>query len=368
MVAAVSSATTATQSKADVASSKLAQNMDTFLKMLTTQLKHQDPLSPMESNEFTSQLVQFASVEQSIASNKNLETLISMQQQVQLSNATGYVGQRIQAVTDGLPLQGGQAEAAYTTPQDTSKVNITITDATGSVVFTGTGDPGAGTHGFTWDGRANDGTAMPDGTYRIKVEAVSAKFDETGKAETAELETAVTGRVTSVGAADGQSMLFMNGVTVTLDKVISMQGNTVSKLSDAAGYIGKHIEGESPSIQLSDSEAKFSFEVPANMPQVKVVIRDSVGQIVNESVAAYSSGLQSYTWNGKDKQGNPMADGSYTATIQATSWDGKTQQSVLPLIQGDVTRVATKDNRVFLYLSNNTEIALDDVRYIGTSN
>ncbi len=355
-------------SKADVASSKLAQNMDTFLKMLTTQLKHQDPLSPMESNEFTSQLVQFASVEQSIAANKNLETLISMQQQVQLANATGYVGQRIQAITNGLPLQGGQAEAAYTTPADTAKVNITISDSTGGVVFSGTGDPGAGTHSFLWDGRANDGTALPDGSYKIKVEAVSGKLDATGKAETVELETAVTARVTSVGAANGQSMLFMNGISVTLDQVISMQGSTVSKLSDAAGYIGKHIEGESPIIQLVEGEAAFSFEVPANMPQVKVVIRDSVGQIVNESVAAYGSGLQTYTWNGKDKQGNPMADGGYTATIQATSWDGKSQKSVLPLVEGEVVRVATKDNRIFLYLDNHTEIALDDVRYIGQSN
>lgn len=366
-VAAAQSA--ATQSKSGVAAKKLAQDMNTFLTMLTTQLKHQDPLSPMESNEFTNQLVQFANVEQAIATNTNLETLIGMQQQVQLANATGYVGQRIQAITNGLPLQGGQAEAAYTTPVDTSKVEITITDGSGAVVYNGIGDPGPGTHSFQWDGRGNDGTAQPDGTYKIKVEALSASdFDTAGKAVRTELETAVTGRVTSVGAANGQSLIFMNGVSLTLDKVISMQGSTVSKLADAAGYIGKTVEGESSTVSLADGEAEFGFEVPANMPQSRIVIRDKTGQVVHEKTAAFASGLQSYTWNGKDKQGNPMADGTYTVSIQATSWDGKTQQAILPMVSGEVARVATRDNRVYLYLANNTEIALDDVRYIGTSN
>src|SRR5262249_10208809 len=71
------------------AASQLAGNFDEFLKLLTTQLQHQDPLSPLDPNQFTQELVQFSSVEQQIQTNTSLSTLISLQQNAQVTSALG---------------------------------------------------------------------------------------------------------------------------------------------------------------------------------------------------------------------------------------------------------------------------------------
>ena len=76
-VAAAQSAQTVAQSASDKAAASLSENYTMFLTLLTTQLKNQNPLDPMKSETFTQQLVQMSSVEQSIQTNKNLETLIS---------------------------------------------------------------------------------------------------------------------------------------------------------------------------------------------------------------------------------------------------------------------------------------------------
>ena len=90
----------------EVAGAKLAENFDTFLQLLTTQLQHQDPLSPMESNEFVAQLVQFSEVEQAIASNKSLEKLIDLQNTNQATAAIGYIGQTVEAAGSGAHVSG----------------------------------------------------------------------------------------------------------------------------------------------------------------------------------------------------------------------------------------------------------------------
>src|SRR5215213_9555272 len=104
----VAGATNATRSE-----SQLAANFDTFLLLLTAQLKNQDPLEPMDSNQFTQQLVQFSQVEQQIHSNKNLESLISLTKASGAADAVSYLGKTL-TVTDGnAALMNGQANWAY---------------------------------------------------------------------------------------------------------------------------------------------------------------------------------------------------------------------------------------------------------------
>src|SRR3954454_22970179 len=87
----------------------LTSNFNDFLKLLMTQLQNQDPTSPMDTNAFTSQLVQYASVQQQISANTNLTTLIQATQSNTMLQAGALVGRTVQVSSDHLPLQNGAA-------------------------------------------------------------------------------------------------------------------------------------------------------------------------------------------------------------------------------------------------------------------
>src|SRR5882757_5224195 len=118
------------------AGSTLAGNFQTFLTLLTTQLQNQNPLDPLDTNQFTQQLVQFAGVEQQLKTNDQLTTLVSLQQTAQSTQALGFVGKT--AVVDGstTALKNGSATWELSVPTN-SNVNISITNSTGQTVFTG---------------------------------------------------------------------------------------------------------------------------------------------------------------------------------------------------------------------------------------
>ena len=131
---------TETQTQASKARSTLAGDMDAFLLLLVTQLKNQDPLSPLEPTEFTNQLVNFAGVEQQIATNDNIEKLLSVQNAVLASAVIGFVGKEVVADTSGkLPLQNGEATFEYTLGSSASNVVMTISDDEGRILFTKAG-------------------------------------------------------------------------------------------------------------------------------------------------------------------------------------------------------------------------------------
>src|SRR3546814_15982085 len=120
MVSGVSSSTdaAASSSAASSAATSLAGDFNTFLTLLTTQLKNQDPTSPMDSNEFTQQLVQFSQVEQQIDMNKNLETMISLLQSQQSSSNLKYVGKVVDVDSADATLpQGNTTKWSYELPE-----------------------------------------------------------------------------------------------------------------------------------------------------------------------------------------------------------------------------------------------------------
>ena len=144
---------TQVQSTEGASRNKLAKDLDSFLTLLTSQLKNQDPLSPMDSTEFTNQLVQFAQVEQSINSNESLTSLISLSQQSIVTNAVNYIGKTVEANTNKVPLQGGQAKMAYNVSADAQSVGIVIRNEAGSIVYSAAGEKTAGMHALDWDGK-----------------------------------------------------------------------------------------------------------------------------------------------------------------------------------------------------------------------
>ncbi len=213
----VQSATaTATGSASGASQAKLAENFDTFLTLLTTQLKNQDPLNPMDSTEFTNQLVQFSGVEQAISTNKNLEKLIALNESGNATSLLGYLGKDVELQSDQTMLKSGQAKWQYTIDENATEALLTVTDLNGRIIYTTPAVKTAGQHEFIWDGKDNAGLQVADGAYRLGVSALDITGGKIGTSIT------TTGRVEGVETADGEDLLTVNGLSVTADKVISV--------------------------------------------------------------------------------------------------------------------------------------------------
>jgi flagellar basal-body rod modification protein FlgD len=210
------SSSSTSQSAAQAAGQQLAGNFQTFLKLLTTQLQYQDPTSPMDSNQFTQQLVEFAGVEQQINTNSNLEKLVNYSLANSTSSAAGYIGQQVTAGGDSAQLTNGQAHWSYTLGADATDTAITVTDTSGNVVYETKGATSAGPHSFSWDGRKNDGTTAPDGTYKITIKST----DSVGNTVTA--ATNITGTVSAVDIQNGTVMLKIGGLDVSPGDIITI--------------------------------------------------------------------------------------------------------------------------------------------------
>lgn len=221
MVSSVGTTTTQT-SAASTASTGLAENFDTFLLLLTTQLQNQDPLNPMDSSEFTSQLVQFTSVEQQIAANKNLEQLISLQSTTATTMALGYLGQEIEASGKTTALVDGKAIWQYDLEDAAEAVTLTVTNDAGKIVYVGSGEGEDGSNEFVWNGRDNDGTALEDGAYTLTVKATDADGKSVG------VTTQIVGIVSSVSLDGAEPVLHVGDAVIALSDVTKIRQPTGS--------------------------------------------------------------------------------------------------------------------------------------------
>lgn len=210
--------TTSTPTGSGTSMSKLAENFDQFLTLLTTQLKNQDPLSPMDSAEFTNQLVQFAGVEQQINTNKNLESLLTMQKSSQVMSALSLMGKKVEVTGNNVPLQDKSATFVYTLPKAAAQTVYTISDSSGRTVYTGTGDSTVGRHEYTWNGKSSSGVQLPDGSYSLRVVAV----DAAGKQIQA--STWTIGKVTGVESGAKGAVLNLGGTLVPMDRLSAVVG------------------------------------------------------------------------------------------------------------------------------------------------
>ena len=200
------------------AGNTLAGNFQTFLTLLTTQLQHQNPLDPLDTNQFTQQLVQFASVEQQLKTNDQLTSLVSLQQTAQSTQALGFVGKT--AVVDGstAALTNSSATWKLGVPAN-SNVKISITSSTGQTVFTGNYAVNAGSNQpFIWDGKCTDGTQLPDGQYKLIATAVDSANNPVAVA------TQIAGLVNSVDLTQSPPLLSINGQTYTVSQIKSISG------------------------------------------------------------------------------------------------------------------------------------------------
>ena len=194
----------------------LAGNFQTFLTLLTTQLQNQNPLDPLDTNQFTQQLVQFAGVEQQLKTNDSLSQLVTLQQTTQATQALGFVGKT--ALVDGTTASMTNSSATWhlNVPSDAT-VDITVANSSGQTVFTGKYTAGAGTDvPFTWNGMGNDGTQWPDGKYTISATGKDVANNNVG------IAAQVQGTVSSVDLTQSPPLLTIDGASYTLSQVKSI--------------------------------------------------------------------------------------------------------------------------------------------------
>jgi flagellar basal-body rod modification protein FlgD len=194
----------------------LAQNFNTFLTLLTTQLQNQDPLSPMDTNQFTQQLVSFSQVEQQINTNSNLQQLIQLQGAGESIAALPLVGQNIEYNSATAPLSNGHANFVYDLPSASTSTALTVVDSNGRVVYTQPGETDAGSHAFSWNGKTNAGVQLPDGNYTLKIQAADAN----GSAVTPSI--ASIGSVQAVGVENGTATFTVNGMSVPMSELVTV--------------------------------------------------------------------------------------------------------------------------------------------------
>lgn len=201
----VTDPTAQTQSGASRAT--LSDNFDTFLVLLTAQLQNQDPLAPMDSTQFTQQLVQYSQVEQQIRTNEQLESLVSQYNAMSASLPLSYIGRFAVIDSNNTYMANEQAAWTYSFEDTPSTVTINVLDSRGRSIYATEGTAAAGTHNFVWDGKNSSGEAQPDGIYRLQIVA----RDATGASV----------------ASDVNAIELVSGVdlTGTPPKIVSRSGN-----------------------------------------------------------------------------------------------------------------------------------------------
>ena len=212
-----SSASTAAAA-GSTSSQQLAGNFNTFLTLLTTQLQNQDPLDPLDTNQFTQQLVEFASVEQQINMNTNLQTLISMQQTDEATSALQFLGTNVTVNGSTATLSnatGSPAAWTFSSPSPATGT-ATIANSTGQTVYSGPVSLSTGTQTFTWSGQGANGVTWPDGQYKMSITATGANGQAVAVA------TQVQGTVSGVNVSQNPPTLMVGGQSYTLSQIQSI--------------------------------------------------------------------------------------------------------------------------------------------------
>lgn len=204
-LAALSSANTANTDRKTI-----ADNFDAFLNLLTTQLKNQNPLDPLDTNDFTAQLVQFSGVEQSIKTNDNLASLLKLTSANSLTTAVGYIGKTVTAEGATVSLVNGLGTWSYTASEGSPEATFNVSDEFGHVVFTQKSPITEGTHNIIWDGKLANGTTAPQGAYTISISANDTSGNKV------DISTAISGVVQTVDMTGSEPQITISGTKVNL--------------------------------------------------------------------------------------------------------------------------------------------------------
>jgi flagellar basal-body rod modification protein FlgD len=233
------SAAATAQGVNNTSSQQIAGNFDEFLQILTTQLQNQDPLSPMDANSFTQELVEFASVEQQIDTNTNMQTMISLQQATTDLAGLQLVGSTVTVSGSSAALANASNSPATWTLNSPSAAtaNVSITNSSGQTVFTGTSALNAGTQTYSWNGQGSNGVTWPDGNYTLSITATGAN------GQPVSVSTQVQGVVSAVNTSANPPTLTVGGQTVPMSSIqsINSSGSSSSGLTSSLSSLNSNI-------------------------------------------------------------------------------------------------------------------------------
>ena len=208
------STTPATQT-GSTALNSLSANFGNFLKLLMTQLQNQDPTSPLDTNQFTTELVQFSSVEQQINTNTCLTQLIQLTQASEVMQASAMTGKAVTVTSDHMPLQNGKGIVNFTAPA-AEPVAIAVYSDTGAKLRDAMATSVKGANTWNWDGKDNSGNTLPDGSYKVAVMGGNADGTTTA------LPFTVVGTATGVLNQSGSVQLQLGALAIDFSKVVSV--------------------------------------------------------------------------------------------------------------------------------------------------
>ena len=193
---------------------------DAFYKLLITELQNQNPLEPMNAEEFIAQLTQFSQLEALEDINNQFQVLTAYQASINNLLAVGLMGKKVKAAGNAISLEkGNEVTLHYDLAADASKVIINIYDSEGRLVRTlEEGAQEKGEHEVNWDGKDNEGNELPSGDYTFKVMAEDKNGDPV------KANTYFMGTVTGVEFDEsGQLYLKVGDIFVSLNEIISIE-------------------------------------------------------------------------------------------------------------------------------------------------
>jgi flagellar basal-body rod modification protein FlgD len=253
-IESVAAAQAASPSATALGRSRLATNFETFLTLLTTQLKNQDPLSPLDSNQFTEQLTQMTGVEQQLLTNELLQKLVAGQS-TGVADAVSLIGKEVRAVSDEAKLSNGAANWVYKLDGAAANAKLEVLDANGRVVFVGSpSDNAAGEHAFKWDGKGSNGAKQPDGIYTLRVSAVDSGGKAVGSV------TFIEGMVTAVEQSNGKTLISVAGAKVPWETVSSVRmAAAESEDTETASNTSPATSNTAPTGSTGDAQSNELF-------------------------------------------------------------------------------------------------------------
>lgn len=207
-----SSSSSSTSSSASSASNAY----NTFITLLTSQLQHQDPLNPTNTDTFTQELIQLSGVEQQLTTNQTLSSMNTDLATITQANGLGYVGKTVTASGATSPLQNGSAQWDYTLDSTAQAVTLNVKDSNGDTVFTSSGDSSSGQHSFSWNGTTTGGSTSASGDYTLSVTATDTNGNSVSTT------TSMVGQVTGVDTSGGSTQLLVGDINVAIANVTSI--------------------------------------------------------------------------------------------------------------------------------------------------
>lgn len=347
-------------------------DFDTFLKLLTAQLKNQDPLNPQDGTEFTSQLAQFSSLEQQINTNEHLKTIIKDMPNTDQEQALSYIGKDVLIPGNAFILgQTGNVEFTYDVNLPIKSATVNVYNSAGEKVRDFNVESSEGIHDILWDGRDAEGNRLDAGTFTVKVEGHGA-INEKGEIYDPKLESyfySTAEKVTKLG--DEFAIMTIDGRTVKADKVLAVRDSSVTSAktsseqhSTALQMLGKQVLMPGSDFTYSGQDIGFTYGITKDIQAVAVKITDAEGNSIKQAPFDASKGSHEFVWDGTDSNGDSVQPGKYKIEIKGQDIDSEgkiVEENLDTFFYGTADKVESKDGIVLIYTSDGRKAFYDEI-------